>query len=338
MNSTIRTTLAALATAVALTGATAPVKADVARTIVPAAAKPATLGVPVAARQQATVSGDMIRLSDLFDGVSPQNDADVGTAPDPGHRLIYKADLLQRVASRHGLSWQPASWRDRVIVERASAVVPDATIRAAVEKALMNGYVADEIEVDLANSSARLLVPDTSFATVRVHEVNFDDRSRHFSAVVSAPADDPAAPRARVSGRVYAMAQIPVMGRHAMPGEVIRADDIVWQRVRTQHTNYNTATSLDQLVDRVVRRPLVAGQSIRRSDVVEQVLIQKGELVVITFRTPSMVLSTRAEAMENGTMGETIRFRNSQTKRMIQAEVTGAGMALVEGKQLVALN
>jgi flagella basal body P-ring formation protein FlgA len=55
--------------------------------------------------------------------------------------------------------------------------------------------------------------------------------------------------------------------------------------------------------------------------------IRRGETVMLTYQAPGMTLSMRARALEDGAIGQSVRFINTTSNRPIDAVVTGPGAA-----------
>ncbi len=57
-------------------------------------------------------------------------------------------------------------------------------------------------------------------------------------------------------------------------------------------------------------------------------LVRRGELVVMTVGSPATFqISVKAEALQDGKMGEQIKLRNTESGRTLSAIVTGKGQA-----------
>ncbi|MDG6095722.1 hypothetical protein LOC54_11625 [Acetobacter sp. AN02] len=62
------------------------------------------------------LTGGQVHLSDLFDGLLPGQDCEIGPAPEPGKRLTIQAAQIGAIASQRGgpgfldrgLSYRPA--------------------------------------------------------------------------------------------------------------------------------------------------------------------------------------------------------------------------------------
>ncbi len=55
--------------------------------------------------------------------------------------------------------------------------------------------------------------------------------------------------------------------------------------------------------------------------------VRRGETVTLTFRAPGVMLATRARALEDGAVGQSVRLVNTTSNRTIDAIVTGPGAA-----------
>ena len=75
-------------------------------------------------------------------------------------------------------------------------------------------------------------------------------------------------------------------------------------------------------------RAVRAGEAIRMSDLRQATLVRRGDLVVMTVGAPgTFQISVKAEALQDGKMGEQIRLRNTESGRTLSAIVTGKGQA-----------
>ncbi|UUX50487.1 flagellar basal body P-ring formation chaperone FlgA [Nisaea acidiphila] len=304
-------------------------------------AQPAEAGLKannaIFANDTVTLHGDSLMLSDLFSGLPAGKDARIGDAPLPGEDIVVRAGTLQQLASAHDIDWTPSSSRTRVIVEREGRAVPLERIRSAIEEQLVEDYVTDRIEVDVTNRRLSLMVPSEMDPEVTVENLDYSSRNQRFAAIVSVPLGNGKSLRAKVQGEVHAVIEVPVLNRHAAPGETIRESDISWTEMRARRSNHNTVTTVDQLVGMSVRRPIGAGRVIRRTDVKPVQLIRKGDVVTMVFRTSAMTLTLRGQALENGARRDSIRVKNLASGKTVIGSVTDAGIVSVAGPR-IAMN
>ena len=272
---------------------------------------------------QVTVTDSLVRLGDLFEGLEQDADKPVARAPEPGGRLIYEARALAAIAAKNRVPWTPQTRFDRVVVIRDALRIGRELIEAEVARELTARSDQRDFDIQLDNPSVHFDLPTDKHPMVVVETLNHDPRSGRFVAVVAAPAGDPEAERIRITGRAVEATEVPVPLRQIQAGDVIAEKDIEWIRTPADRMSRGIALTLDQLVGYEARRPLNAGEPIRASDIQPKVMITKGGIVSMILVTPKMTLTALGKAMEDGSMGETIQVRNSNSNRSVNARVTG---------------
>jgi flagella basal body P-ring formation protein FlgA len=91
----------------------------------------------------------------------------------------------------------------------------------------------------------------------------------------------------------------------------------------------NVIREPEQAVGMVAKRALRAGQAIRQSDFAKQELVARNEAVTISYEVPGINVSIRGQALEPGAQGDLINVLNVQSKKTLQATVTGRGRVSV---------
>ena len=125
------------------------------------------------------------------------------------------------------------------------------------------------------------------------------------SSAPSSPASAATAPSAKAAPAPE-FRQVVVAATNLPAGQVLQRDSL----------------KLDLL--RAVR----AGEPIRLSDLRPATLVKRGEMVLMTIGTPATFeISVKAEAMQDGRVGEQIKLRNTESGRTLSGVVTGKGTA-----------
>ena len=194
-----------------------------------------------------------------------------------------------------------------------------------------------DMRVFLTNRSLRLHVADDNSTTVGIEDLALDRRTSRFSALVVAPAGDPAARRVRVTGHVFEMTEVPVLGRRLLAGTVIREGDVQWIKLRADQIQRDTITDPKDLIGLETARSLRDGRPIRVSQVRRPVMVTKGSLVTMMLTGPTMLLTARGRAQESGSKGDVIRISNTQSKQVLEAVVTGPGTVVVRSANRLAM-
>ncbi|MGE4220248.1 MAG: flagellar basal body P-ring formation chaperone FlgA [Alphaproteobacteria bacterium] len=284
------------------------------------------------------VEDSQIRLGDLFQGAGKHAETAIAQSPPPGRRIVLDANWLYRVAHAYKVDWRPASNLDQATVERASQVLGPERLADALIPALQDQMASlDPLEIEFDNRLVQINLPTSMPATIGIGTLDFDRRSNRFSAVLTAPRDHPDAIRIAVTGKAYRLVQVPVPTRRIREGEVIRDRDLDMQMVREDSIDRTAFLDPERVVGMSPRRVLDEGRPVRSADVRKPLIVQKGALVTILYRTPYMMLSARGRAMQDGAQGESVRVTNTQSKQTIEGIVTASGEISVSPDSRLAM-
>ena len=289
-------------------------------------------------RESIIVKSKTVRLGDIFTHAGVKADIPIAYAPEPGKRAVFDARWLYRVARTYGLDWRPLGVQDQIVVERESQVIARGEIEDNILAALVEFGADKSMVVNLSNRMLRLYVPANTLATVGVEDVSYEPKTGRFTAIVMAPANDPRAPRHRITGRLHKMTDVPVLTRRVFGKEVISKRDIKWIRVRSDRIRRDVIVNADDLIGMAAKRGLRPGRPLRTSFVQRPILVAKGSLVTIYLKTPQMTLTTRGKALDNGSDGDTVRINNTRSNKIIEAEVTGMGKVSVLSAGMAMIN
>ncbi len=288
----------------------------------------------VVLRQNAEVDDHLILLGDLFKGTGDKASIAVAYAPDPGKKALFDANWLYRVANGHGLKWRPLSMKQNVQVNRKTVTIERDEIEDYIFAALIDKGADPEMTLKLNNRSVQLHVSSSSEAIIEVTNASYDQRTQRFSAHVSTPSSRPI----RVTGRLQKMLNLPVLNRRVLKNEMIKVEDIRWIKYPSKRVQNDTILHVDDLIGKTPKRGLRTGVLIRSSEVQRPILVEKGSLVTMVLKTPLMILTSQGRAVDPGANGDVIRIANTQSKKVVQAVVTAAGVASITPASQMSMN
>jgi len=129
--------------------------------------------------------------------------------------------------------------------------------------------------------------------------------------------------------------EVPTLNRRIATGETVARDDVQWQIARADTVARNVILDPDKIVGKEAKHPLAADQPLRTGDVRAPVIVAKGSVVTMVVQSPTMTLTSKGKAMENGAMGESVRIQNTQSKVVVEGEVVSPGTVRIAGLQPV---
>ena len=295
-----------------------------------AKSEPATLNSHV------MVNGEVILLGDIFTNAGKKSGQAIAYAPNAGQKAVFDAPWLGRVAKAFNINWAPTSGLERAIVERNSEVIETDEIKSLLTQRLIEEGIDPSSEIILSNKSMRLYAPAGLSNELEIKEMSFDRVSGRFSAKLLWQGENKSQ-QVRVSGRVNAVTEIPVLARRILRGDNITKRDIRWIKVRSTSLQRDTIIDHSDLMGMTARRTIAANQPIRTSEIQLPMMVKKGSIVTLELTTPLMQLTTKGRALEQGGRGDIIRISNLQTSTVIEAEITGPGTARVSSSVNLAM-
>lgn len=122
--------------------------------------------------------------------------------------------------------------------------------------------------------------------------------------------------------------QVVVAATNLPAGQVLQRDSLKLDRMEADKISKAHYLESQGLEGQELLRAVRAGEPIRVSDLRPATLVKRGELVLMTVGTPATFeISVKAEAMQDGRVGEQIKLRNTESGRTLSGVVTGKGTA-----------
>lgn len=286
-------------------------------------------------RQNSIVQNDQITLGDIFDGLAPEiATKPISAAPAPGRRIVYDPRMLDQIAKRHNIDWQPTSMLDTVTVERAAQTITTAQIVQRLGETVQNQIEGHEkVSIVLDNPNQTIQLPTTVPASFGVSNLTVDPTSRRLNATIFAPADGAPIIQTSIAGRAIPLQPVPVLADGHRTGQIIRAEDLIIIDTPIDRITPDVLTNQEEIIGRAPKRGINARALIKDRDIQMPVLVKRGDLVTLSYHQGGMALTIKARALDDGAKGALIRIQNMNTKKVIDAVVAQAGLVTIEGAE-----
>jgi flagellar basal body P-ring formation protein FlgA len=284
-----------------------------------------------ALRASATVTGGIVRIGDLVENAGPVADVPIFRAPDLGTRGRVPTERVVEAIRPHQLVGIDTRGISEVVVIRASRPIPPNEISARVAKALENQYglgEAHNILVEFDRLPQTLNVEPGSTGELAIAALTYNQRTTRFDVTFDLPSS--AASRhqeIRFTGTAIETIDALGIDHPVERGEVLKASDLVI--LRRPKAEGPAITDKRAAAGLAARRELRPGQPLHDGDLMKPMVVQRNDTVTIVYEAPGMTLTLRGQAQDAGALGDTISVMNLQSKRTVQAVVTGTGRVTV---------
>mgnify|MGYP001173543093 FL=1 len=289
-------------------------------------------------KQHAVVKDDVVKLSDLFHDAGRHGERVVLQSPDPGRRIVLNAKWLYRTARSFRLKWKPLSAMDHVVVERATHYISSEQIQETLGAGIRSELeISDKFEIAFDNRLLQMYLPGEALPTVEIQTLRIDRQTNRFSAIMVGAGGRHRGSRITVTGKYYRIIDVPVLVRRMSSNEIISPQDIRLVTRRADKVDMNGLREASELIGMSPLRTLSADRPVKRSEIRKPVLIGKGSIVTMMFRSARMMLTAQGKALQNGSKGDIIRILNTKTHKVIDGTVLNSGTVTVSPLGQLAL-
>ena len=264
---------------------------------------------------------DLAPAGAVFAAIPPETS--FGYAPAPGSRRILRALEMQRLAAPHELPLTPGAevcvvrpleplTTERLIASMRASL-PEAGAR--IEVVEFSGFGIPKGEIRFPLSGLRrppLRAPDQPVLWKGF--VEYAGRRRY-----------PIWARVKI-----AVTAVRVVTRHDLPaGRVVEPDQLVLETGESFPSHDGSASSIEQVAGRVLRRALRAGSQVPLALVAEAREVERGDRVRVEAASGRATVEIVGRAESSGARGDTVTVRNLASGKSFKARVEGKGAVVV---------
>ena len=279
-------------------------------------------------KQNVTVETRLVTLGDLFQNAGSFANKAVFRAPSLGQSGTIQADRVVDAALQAGLSKITTNNISVVRVERSSELITEADILNKLKAQLRaKGYVdtTAKIDVELNTHLADQHAAPGGLSPFEITSLRYDRVSGRFMAglQIFGRAD---LGTIRLSGQAMETVMVPVLSRAVRRGEIISKSDITLTPMPRLKAQVSSAATLEEIIGKATRQSLRSGAIANAAYFTEPDMVKRSDMVTIIFNAGNLNLSIMGKALSDGSKGDVIAVQNSQTNRVIRAEVIGHGL------------
>lgn len=126
--------------------------------------------------------------------------------------------------------------------------------------------------------------------------------------------------------QIKSFGNILVAQRHLLRGSILFPGDLVLKRYELTHLRAGFFSSQKEITQMVARRTIRKGQVLTPGMVQPKRLVRRGDSITIIAGNSNLTIKAKGKALMDGTKGQRIRVKNTNSKREFQAIVIGDGL------------
>ena len=135
--------------------------------------------------------------------------------------------------------------------------------------------------------------------------------------------------RIYVSATIDQFAMVYQSSRPLTRGHIVNEEDITLVERNLSQLPYGYILDKNAIMGKQLKRSLQAARVVTPNHLQEPILIKRGDKVILVVRSSGFAIRSEGIAMMNGAAGESIRVKNSSSKRIVEGTVTRTGEVTV---------
>lgn len=132
--------------------------------------------------------------------------------------------------------------------------------------------------------------------------------------------------QAEIQLKVEIQQKLPVAATRLKRETKLTAEFLTSQWVSLDRNRGQYITSKKQLIGKMLRRTLLSGQPVRKSDISRELIIQAGDQVSVIIKRSGIQIQVTAEAREDGARGDRIKVYSKETRKNYLGEIIRPGV------------
>lgn len=282
-------------------------------------------------RSEISTLSEIVTIGDFYSFAGIFADTPLFRAPDLGVTGSVPAEDVARRARAAGLIKAGTDGLKAVTVHRRAELYDQHRLERITAAALAErgaGLSADDLDIKFYRELTPLQADPSDPNPVRVDQILWSRNDGRFTLTLSV-AGTKGRQQYSLTGYANEMMEVAVLSRPLNRGTIVREGDFTTQRLQLQNVPARALRNPDEVVGLAAKSNLRPNRPITKSDFERPILVSRNEKITITFQMPGMKLTTRGQAMEEGSEGDIIDIMNLQSRRIVPGIVVSRGQVRV---------
>lgn len=226
---------------------------------------------------------------------------------------------------------QPSAGSRRGTFLQADTVIDLQTLRGAVARTIVAGLgmAPGTVHLTFDDRDASLLDLNLDTNRFEIQPLSNLDSDR-VELSVRVWSQGRIVHRQSISVRPMFRTDVVVLRRDVSRGDVLHEEDCLVERRWITPIQASTLCGFVQAIGRVAGMPLKAGDVLKKKHVKRDVLVRRGDRVIVRCLVGGVVITLDAEARSDGADGDLIELRKLGERATFMARVSGPGAAILD--------
>jgi len=274
----------------------------------------------ISLNQNITVEGEFIRIKDVFRGNPNNSEEIIAKAPLPGKKFTFDMDWANNIALRNKINWKPLDRHGLISIERSSTKIEEDEITLEILEKFVE-IDDNDIEIDIYGGKTEYNINKGSNYKILIEKLKTFTAKNRFSCTIVIYVDGKEFSKDTIAGKYYTLKDIPVAANNIAKNTIIKADMVKNLKVRKNKIKPSQYTEIEDIIGKETKKSIKENKFFSNNDIREPIIINRGDIVSIIYKTKNMKLTAKAEAIEDGSKGQNIKVMNTNSKKILHCRI-----------------
>lgn len=196
-------------------------------------------------------------------------------------------------------------------------IVTESDVSRAVAEEFAEQGLDEDLELEFFGGKSSFAIENAQSAKIMTGGLKYDETQNKFSVRVEIFADGKAAAVSELQGKYYVLDEVWVLNRNVNKGEMLTEQDLKSVKIRRNRIKQSVLSKKEQLLEKEAKRSLKEGKLINEREVGSRILVHKGDIVTLVYKSGQMQITAKGEALSDGAKNQKIEAENTKSKKKV---------------------
>lgn len=190
----------------------------------------------------------------------------------------------------------------------------------------------DNVELELFGGQTKFDLGDISDAKILLSNFSAVEDDDKFTVDAEIFADGKSVATTKLVGRYFILEKVLVPTKDITKDEIIKKENLTQIIIRSNRLRDDVIKEENNLLGKQAIRTIKEGKPITSRDIRDEIVIKKGQMIMVVYKNKGLQITSKMEAIEDGAKGQRIRLINNKSNKEVVGRVVDKNMVEVLGE------
>lgn len=190
----------------------------------------------------------------------------------------------------------------------------------------------DNVELELFGGQTKFDLGDISDAKILLSNFSAVEDDDKFTVDAEIFADGKSVATTKLVGRYFVLEKVLVPTKDITKDEIIKKENLTQIIIRSNRLRDDVIKEENNLLGKQAIRTIKEGKPITSRDIRDEIVIKKGQMIMVVYKYKGLQITSKMEAIEDGAKGQRIRLVNNKSNKEVIGRVVDKNMVEVLGE------